>query len=332
MLTITGTLQGFIDYMTTERACRPRTIQNYRESTTFFVKQMGDMPVADITLHHFISFKARMAERGAHESRIAHILTAMKNLLRYAKDVLNVPIMDLSAVTVPRPPRREVIYLEADELDRFIEAIRLRTWSGSPRLSSYCFRALVEVLLATGMRISEALSLNRDSINTEKREAVIIGKGNEQRTVFFTERALQWLFRYTDLRNDSSTPLFATTAGGRLSINTVEHVFRRVGRWAGLDKRVTPHMLRHTMATNLLRNGCPIGYIKELLGHHQLETTCRYYLGILSKADTKRAHEIYSTAGQSGPNLPLARPTIADSSSQISRGGAPGFPGPLPWP
>jgi len=293
--TIGKALPGFIDYMTVERRLSPRTIGSYSEGVRYFARQVGDLPIDVIQLNHFIAFKARMAERDAGPSRIAGVINAMKCLLGYARDVLHIPVLDMTAIKVPRPPRRQVSYLSPEELEHFLSAIPLRTWTGKPRLSGYCFRALVETLAATGMRISESLSLNRDSLNHERKQAAIIGKGNKQRTVFFTDRALQWITRYVDLRTDSNPALFATLKNKRLTVDSVEPMFRRNTKWAGIEKRVTPHMIRHTTATNLLRNGCPIGYIKEILGHENLETTCRYYLGILSTADTRKAHQAYST-------------------------------------
>jgi len=301
--TIIHSLPGFLDYMAAERRFSPKTIKTYREAVTYFTRQVGDLPLGGITLNHFISFKARMGERRTGESRIAVIVNAMKCLLVYARDVLQLPILDLGAIKVPRAPRRQVSYLTAAELETFLAAIPLRTWTGKARLSGFGFRTLVETLSATGMRISEALSLDRDSINRERKEAVIIGKGNRQRTVFFTDRALEWITRYLDLRGDSNPALFVTLKGTRLSIDAVEPMFRRHTQWAGLEKRVTPHMIRHTTATTLLRNGCPIGFIKEILGHANLETTCRYYLGIMSQADTKKAHQTYSN---------LTRPEITE--------------------
>src|SRR5712691_11478595 len=84
-------------------------------------------------------------------------------------------------------------------------------------------------------------------------------------------------------------------------------MFRRNTKWAVLEKRVTPHMIRHTTATNLLRNGCPIGFIKEILGHENLETTCRYYLGILNKKDVKFAHETYTEFATGHDKFSLVR-------------------------
>jgi len=209
--------------------------------------------------------------------------------------VLGVPVMNVSLIRAPGAPRRQVVYLTPDEYNEFIEAIPLYTGFGRQRLSQFCFRALVETLAATGMRISEALSLDVDSVDLSKGEAVIIGKGNKQRTVFFTERARTWINRYLGLRNDANQALFACTNGRRLRVGNVQAMFRRTNAplFKRLAKRVTPHILRHTAATNLLQRGCPVGHIKEILGHQNLETTCRFYLGQLTKAEVRRAFDAY---------------------------------------
>jgi integrase/recombinase XerD len=140
----------------------------------------------------------------------------------------------------------------------------------------------VEVLLGTGARISEVLSLDRRDVDSRSREVKIIGEGRKQRMLFFTDRALEWLGRYLSRRRDDEEPLFAPgrSPARRLGYDAVKNVFPRVARRARLQKRVTAHVLRHTVATTLLFNGCPIGHIKELLGHERLDTTCRYYLGL----------------------------------------------------
>jgi integrase/recombinase XerD len=186
----------------------------------------------------------------------------------------------------------------------------LHTGFGRERLSQVCFRALVETLAATGMRISEALALNTDSVDLSKGEAVVIGKGNKQRTVFFTERAISWINRYLALRNNTIQPLFATTNGHRLQVSNVQARFRRASDplFKRSGKRVTPHILRHTAATTLLQRGCPIGHIKEILGHNNLETTCRFYLGQLTKAEVRRAFDSYMHYEDLGPEAP--RPPV----------------------
>jgi site-specific recombinase XerD len=311
--TILGLVPGFCEYMEAERHLSPRTIRGYHEAVRFFAKLMGDSPITNLRLPHFIAFKSRMLQRHAGESRIASILNAVKCLLVYARDIQQLSVLDIASIKAPRAPRRNVVYLTPEEVRLFTEAIPLRAWSGKPRRSGHCFRALVETLIATGMRITEALNLDRESIDRVRQEAVIVGKGNRQRTVFFTERALEWVDRYLALRTDLEPALFVSLKDTRLTLDTVEPMFRRTRRWSGLDKAVTPHMLRHTAATNLLRNGCPIGHIKEILGHENLMTTCRYYLGILDKVETKRAHARFSQfevpSGSGMADDPMRRPT-----------------------
>src|SRR6266705_1480600 len=100
--TITCSIKGFIDYMAVERRLSPKTIRSYSEGVGYFVRQVGDLPIGAIQINHFIALKARMAERGVGASRIAGVINAMKCLLGYARDVLHVPILDLTAIRVPR--------------------------------------------------------------------------------------------------------------------------------------------------------------------------------------------------------------------------------------
>ena len=202
-------------------------------------------------------------------------------------------VLDPGLITVPKRPRREVAYLTLEEIGRFVATIPLETSGGS-----LSFRALVEVLLGTAMRIGEALSLNRDQIDFASREARIIGKGNKERVVFFTERALYWLERYLQLRNDFEPAVFVVeTVPHRLTRDDIWRPFGKYRRLSGISKPVTPHLLRHTAATQILFNGCPVGHIKEILGHERLETTCRYYLGLDHRA-AKAAHQEYLKYGE----------------------------------
>ncbi len=276
-LTLSALLPGFVAYLSSERRFSVGTVYTYRENIRWIIRHRGDAAVADIDLQWIVNIKSHLISNGASSSRVAGVTYALKNALIFARDVLGVPVMNVALLRAPGAPRRQVVYLTSDEYNEFVEAIPLYTGFGRQRLSQFCFRALVETLAATGMRISEALALNIDSADLSKGEAVIIGKGNKQRTVFFTERAVTW------------------TNGQRLQPTSVQAMFRRTNAplFKRIGKRVTPHILRHTAATNLLQRGCPIGHIKEILGHQNLETTCRFYLGQLTKAEVRRAFDAY---------------------------------------
>jgi integrase/recombinase XerD len=158
----------------------------------------------------------------------------------------------------------------------------------------------VETILGSALRISEVLSLDRHQLDAKTHEVKVIGKGRKERSAFLTDRAFYWLNRYLSVREDNNPAVFVTTDGKRRLKRT--DIWRSFGRHkaaAGIIKPLTPHILRHTAATQLLFNGCPIGHIKEILGHSRLETTCRYYLGLDSRA-AKAAHLKYLTYDSPG--------------------------------
>jgi integrase/recombinase XerD len=257
---------------------------------------LGDRPVTDYTEDDIAELKAAMLARGHGVCRQVSILSAWKRFLQFCQRN-DYATLSPESITIPKRPRREVIYLTVDEVQRFLAVIPITTLRDQPHLPGLRFRALVEILLGSAMRISEALSLDRDQIDLTTREARIIGKGNKQRTVFFTTRALEWVERYLATRQDSQPALFTCLSGtGRLKREDIWRPFLRYRRLAGINKPITPHLLRHTAATQLLFNGCPVGHIKEILGHERLETTCRYYLGLDHRA-AKLAHQRYLVYG-----------------------------------
>ena len=270
----------------------PLTIARYREALNWVMRDVGDLPVATLNVAHVLSLRRKMDQRGCGEVRVAAVLNALRSFLRFCREVLRVAALDPRQIRVPRIARRDVLYLTKEEVDQFIGAIIRpgESWGEVP-LARLRFRALVEVLLGTGARISEVLGLDRRDVDGERMEAKIVGKGKKQRVLFFTDQALEWLGRYLARRRDDEEPLFVTRGDRprRLSYDAVKNLFVRVARGAHLRKKVTAHVLRHTVATTLLFNGCPIGHIKELLGHERLDTTCRYYLGVDVRA-AKEAH------------------------------------------
>ena len=270
----------------------PLTIARYREALNWVIRDIGDLPLSTLNVAHVLSLRRNMDQRGCGEARIAAILNALRSFLRFCRELLRVEALDPRLIRVPRIPKRDVLYLTKEEVDQFIGAIIRpgECWDEVP-LARLRFRALVEVLLGTGARISEILALDRRDVDFESMTAKIVGKGKKQRVLFFTDRALEWLGRYVHRRRDDEEPLFVTrgTFPRRLSYDAVKNAFRRVTQRAHLRKTVTAHVLRHTVATTLLFNGCPIGHIKELLGHERLDTTCRYYLGVDARA-AKEAH------------------------------------------
>jgi integrase/recombinase XerD len=287
----------FLDYARVELQFGAQTIDRYAYCLKRAARSFNDRPVVEITAADIVSLKSEMLASGNSVCWQIVMLAAAKRLLQFCRDQLHLPVIDPGEVTIPTRPRREVVYLTAEEVERFVRAIPLLTQKSQPHRPGIRFRALVEVLLGSAMRIGEVLSLNRTDIDFERKEARVIGKGNKERTVFFTDRALDWLKRYLEIRADDAPALFVSQDGTtRLDRGDIWRPFARYRKLAGLNKPVRPHLLRHTAATQLLFNGCPVGHIKEILGHERLETTCRYYLG-LDKRAAKLAHQQYLVYG-----------------------------------
>jgi site-specific recombinase XerD len=305
LLELTEAAPRFLRFAQVELVFAPQTIAKYEECLRLVARWIGNPPVTELSKQHVLALKSIMLSRGHSAGRQTCILAALKRLLLFCQSELNLPVMDPQLIVLPRRPRREVVYLTAAEVERFLISIEMYNRDDTPSEAGFRFRALVEVLLGTAMRISEVLSLNREGIDLTNREAPVIGKGNKQRTVFFTERSLLWLGRYLNLRKDSHPALFVTLGGhAALSRTDIWRPFVHYRALAQIPKRITPHLLRHTAATQLLMNGCPIGHIKEILGHERLDTTCRYYLGLDRRA-AKLAHQKYLVYATQ-PETPVA--------------------------
>jgi len=284
---ISSLIDGFLDYSRYELNFSPKTIYKYRESLGWFVRDIGDKDISDLSVQDFVNLKKQMIQRGAGQSRIASVVFATKSFLNYCNNFLKLQTLDPKQIRPPKRFKREVIFLNKEEIEAFINTIDGKT------LTDLRFRAIVETILGTGMRISEVLSLNRKDIQWEKKEAKIVGKGNKERRVFFTDRALEWIRKYLEHRHDSYEAVFITTGKAeRLTPTDIWRFFKRHRERAKITKKLTPHILRHTVATNLVFNGCPIVHVKEILGHERLDTTCKYYLGV-DKELAKKAHSQY---------------------------------------
>lgn len=287
-------LPYYASYAAHEWRLSPKTIRGYAQSLRRIIRVVGNIPAEQLDMKAVLAIKSDLLAGGAGDYWVREVVNSLRSFLRFCRLVLNLDVLEPKSISMPRIPRREVVFLTSAEIEQFLSAIPLFTSKTHMDLRWLGFRALVEVLLGTGMRISEALSIKRTDVKFETGEARIIGKGNKERTVFFTPRALGWVREYQNQRTDSSEWLFVLPNGTRVTIDTVHLRFRRIRARSGLLKTVTPHILRHTCATTLLFNGCPIGFIKEVLGHDRLETTCKYYLGV-DKTAAKEAHRKYLT-------------------------------------
>jgi integrase/recombinase XerD len=282
---ISRLLRYFSIYARHEWGLAPQTIELYVRNLTSLIRILGDLKPQQIAPSHVFEIKSRMVLCGAGPSRTISLIASLKTFLRFCREALDIQTIDPKGFCGPRLRRREVLFLESREVRQFVRSIlRPNAHLKLDDLDRLCFRTLVEVILGSGMRLSEALSLKRSLVNFETGEARIIGKGNKERTVFFTVRALRWLREYLSRRPDALDDVFLSAWGRPMQRHTAILWFRWFRHASGIKKKFTAHTLRHTVATTLLFNGCPIGHVKEILGHERLQTTCTYYLGTDKRA------------------------------------------------
>lgn len=284
-LTFQELIPLFADYVVYDLRYSPKTAKKYSESLQWILKDLPQVVYPqDLTLPAITELKKRTLIRGAKECRVNSILFPLRKFLTYCNEVYQLPTINSKDIKPMKIPKREVSYLKKEEVEQFVKGMNTTTLPGLR------MRTLVELLLSTAMRISEALSISRDDIDWVGKEVVIIGKGNKQRTVFLNDRAISWLQMYLLRRKDNNPALFVTFGKPkRLEAYDLSKQFKHYAENAGLKKKVTPHILRHTAATLMSHQGADIRIIQQILGHSDIETTARYYLGT-DKASLKEAH------------------------------------------
>jgi integrase/recombinase XerD len=242
---------------------------------SWILPQFGDRRAADISRIDILAFRSKMTDAKLGANRQYSILMVLRMFLKFCRQVLRLDCLDPNEIHLPQRPKPHVEYLTNEDVEQIREAIPITTFTGL-RL-----RVLVEVLLTTGLRISEALSLDRTPFEEGKVETEIIGKGSKPRRVFFSAATLTWVKKFLYYRSDSFPAVFVTTGiPRRLDRSDISKFFKALRVKAGISKSLTPHILRHTYCTNLLQNGADITYIKELAGHSDIQTTAKYYLGV----------------------------------------------------
>jgi integrase/recombinase XerD len=283
---ISNTSEEFLTWLQVERRFAQSSIISYRSRLKCFVRDVGDLPLEEFTTEHIFGLKQILYQRENSEVFIGVCLACIKGLLKYCQEELRLEVLDAEKIRRPKIPKRRVDYLTKEELKRFFYSI------GKRNMRDFRFRAFVSVLISTGCRISEALNLRIQDIDWEKKEAMIVGKGNKQRKLYFTDWSLKCIREYIKKRGYDGKFIFvAEGKTNRWGRNDAQRNFRNYRMKLGLPATVTAHTIRHSFATLLMKKGVSLGHIQVLLGHSDIQTTSRHYLGILSDDEAKEAHE-----------------------------------------
>lgn len=275
----------FIEHLEVEGGRSSKTSENYRLYLERFVEFTDNIAVDKITPEIIRKYRLWLNRyKNYNDDELALItqnyhLIALRGFFTYLskRDIKSMPP---NKIELPKITRKQVTFLHFDEIERIIEQINI---SDEPGLRD---RAIIELLFSSGLRVSELINLNRDHINTKRREFTVRGKGKKDRPVFISESAAEHVENYLASRSDSLDPLFISysnnsevnTSGDyrRLTPRSVQRIVNKYTRLAGITKHVSPHTMRHSFATDLLMNGADIRSVQMMLGHSNISTTQIY--------------------------------------------------------
>jgi len=289
--TILQHIPDFLDYCDVERGLSNNTQKNYSRylkkfDTWLQVKNKQDITPHELSADDIWNYRVYLSReqngKGNSLSKLTqnYYLIALRALLSYfvAKDVISLPP---DKVTLPKDATKEktIKFLNLEQIQKLLEA------PDSSNPTGLRDKTILEILFSTGLRIAELVSLNREQFDSvwdkQDFELGVMGKGNRPRTVYFSERALEWLKKYLKTRGDKEKALFVNYRSrsqdeNRLTPRSIERIIKKYAILAGVPIFTTPHTLRHSYATDLLSQGVDLRSIQEFLGHKNIVTTQIY--------------------------------------------------------
>ena len=284
----------YINYLEAERNASPYTVRNYTTDLLHFfqfLKAKGVDSLKEVDKHILRDYLSYVMEQGFVKASIARKLSAIRSFYRYLQREEIISTNPVATASSPKLDKRLPSFLTIDEVERLLEAPDLSKPQGQRD------RALMELLYASGLRVSELVSLNLERVNLDNGEIRVRGKGSKERMVLMGKPAIRALNDYLSqgrprfLGGKRSSALFLNPDGGRLSERSVESILGKYASIAGIEKRVHPHMLRHTFATHLLDGGADLRVVQELLGHASLSSTQIY-----THVTQSQARKVYLSA------------------------------------
>ncbi len=273
----------FLEYIEIEKGRSLKTVENYDRYLTRFATDMHIKNVSDITEDTLREFRLKLNRAPGVKVRGQAAATMKKNTQNYYMIALrsylkycrkrNIASLAPDAIELAKTGARHLDLMTSDELNRLLKSPDTTTTKGLRD------KALLELFFSTGLRLAELCSLNRD-LDLSKDEFSIRGKGEKVRVVFISDDAKNAIKAYLKIRKDMEEAMFVNLAknkvSGRLTPRSIERSVREYAIKAGISKKVTPHVLRHSFATDLLSNGADIRSVQMMLGHANIATTQVY--------------------------------------------------------
>jgi len=284
----------YLNYLKAERNFSPYTVRNYTTDLLDFfqfLKTKGVGSLREVDKHVLRDYLAHLADRKLVKASIARKMSAIRSFFGYLVREDIIDTNPAASISSPKLEKRLPSFLTV------AETVRLLTTPDLAKPEGLRDRALMELLYASGIRVSELVSLNLEQVNLETGEVRVWGKGAKERIVLIGKPAAEALGTYISegrprlTGKKATSALFLNRYGERIIARQVEKILEKYASIAGIGKRVHPHLLRHTFATHLLDGGADLRVVQELLGHADLSSTQIY-----THVTKSRAKKVYLSA------------------------------------
>lgn len=288
-------LDNFKVYLLVEKNFSKHTAKAYYSDILSFLLWLKDDSCVEVNfakIREYLHFIQRFDYK---KTTIARKIASLRTFYKYLNRERVVESNPAANLTTPKRPKSLPKFLTPDEVEKILNGIKIDSPAG------FRNRAILELLWATGMRVSELSGLNFGNLNLDNNEITVFGKGAKERIVLVTDRAKTYLQRYLDTARalvakgfplesiTESTPVFINNTGYRLQNKTIRNVINDVVNSIELPKKVTPHMFRHSFATKLIENGADLRVVQELLGHASISNTQIY-----THVSTQHLKDVYN--------------------------------------
>lgn len=289
----------FLEYIEIEKGRSVKTVENYDRYLTRFLGFAKIKKPAEVTEQNVREFRLHLNRQPGTTANLKHktqnyYMIALRAFLKYLRKI-NIESLQPERIELAKVGARDLDLITSEELNRLMSAPSFAKASeGKARDSLVALRdrAMLELLFSTGLRVSELCSLNAD-IDLSRDSFSIRGKGDKVRVVFLSHSAKKAVSEYLKKRSDMGEALFvsygrAGQKSERLTPRSVERIIKKYAIKAGITRKVTPHVIRHSFATDLLENGADLRSVQALLGHANIATTQVY-----THVTDKHLHEIH---------------------------------------
>jgi len=273
-----GPIDRFLDAVWMERGLSPNTLSAYRADLAALEKWLlqQELELASARRGDILAFMSSRVQSGARPRSTARQLSSFRRFFRHLVREGALREDPTAQIAMPKVGRSLPKSLAEAEVEALLGAPAV----GDPL--GYRDRAMLEVLYATGLRVSELVNLKVGHVNLNQGVLRIVGKGDRERLIPLGEEAVQWIQQFLQgprieiLLERQTDYLFPTRRGDRMTRQSFWHIIKRYARKAGIDKELSPHTLRHAFATHLLNHGADLRVVQMLLGHSDLSTTQIY--------------------------------------------------------